>query len=243
MQTLLSILVWAYWTICFHVCLLVVAVLYVITYPFDPYKKITNSVLKYLAWMILKPIPLWWFEVRGAQQHKIEKPTIVVANHQSFLDIPLLYLLPWRMKWVTKKGLLRIPVLGWLTAMSGHIPIDRQSLRSLSRMNDLVEPIRAGIPGLIFPEGTRSPDGTLKPFKNGAFVIAKQYNFQVLPVVLEGGHRAMPRGSWKFSFRNKFVVSVLEPVDPEDFDRADELNAAVYRQIEEELASIRTNTN
>ena len=87
----------------------------------------------------LKPVPSWIFNIKGAARQKIDKPTLVVANHQSFLDIPLLYLLPWTMKWVTKKSLLRIPVLGWLTAMSGHIPIDRKSLRSFSKMNALVE--------------------------------------------------------------------------------------------------------
>ena len=241
MQALLSILVWVYWTICFHLCLLVVAVLYVVTYPFDRYKKIPNTVLKYLGWMVLKPVPSWIFEIRGATRSKVAKPTIVVANHQSFLDIPLLYLLPWRMKWVTKKSLLRIPVLGWLTAMSGHIPIDRRSMRSFNKMNELVEPIRAGIPGLIFPEGTRSPTGDLQPFKKGAFAIAQKYNFKILPVVLEGGHHAMPRGSWKFSFRNKFIISVLDPVDPNEFDEVDQLNTAVYQQIERELLSIRSN--
>lgn len=241
MRTFVSILVWAYWTICFHLCLLVVAILFVLTYPFDKYRQIPNKVLKILAWLILKLIPTWNFEMRGAVKKKIQKPTLVVANHQSFLDIPLLYLLPWSMKWVTKKSLLRIPVLGWLTAMSGHIPIDRKSLRSFSKMNALVEPIQDGIPGLIFPEGTRSDTGALKSFKNGAFAIAQKYNFQVLPVVLEGGHRAMPRGSWKFWFNNKFVVSVLDPVDPANFDHLEELNDAVYRQIESELSAIRKN--
>lgn len=240
MRAFLSILVWAYWTICFHLCLLVVAILFVITYPFDQYRQIPNKTLKSLAWMILKPVPTWYFEIRGASKGKIQKPTLVVANHQSFLDIPLLYLLPWSMKWVTKKGLLRIPVLGWLTAMSGHIPIDRKSLRSFSKMNALVEPIQNGIPGLIFPEGTRSATGDLKSFKNGAFSIAQKYNFQVLPVVLEGGHRAMPRGSWKFWFNNKFIVSVLDPVDPANFDDPNALNEAVFHQIEQELSAIRS---
>lgn len=237
MRSFLSILVWAYWTICFHLCLIVVTLLFVITYPFDKHRQIPNKFLKVLAWLVLKMIPTWYFEIVGAEKRKIKQPTMVVANHQSFLDIPLLYLLPWTMKWVTKKSLLKIPVLGWLTAMSGHLPIDRASLRSFKKMDELVEPIQQGIPGLIFPEGTRSPDGTLKPFKNGAFALAKKYNFQVLPVVLKGGHDAMPRGSWRFSFNKNFMISVLEPIDPCDYEDPDLLKNEVFRQIQKELNS------
>lgn len=237
-RSFLSILMWAYWTVCFHICLVLTFVLFIVTFPFDPYRKIPNRALKLLAWLILKPVPSWRFNICGADPQKVEKPTIVVANHQSFLDIPLLYLLPWDMKWVTKKSLLRIPVLGWLTAMTGHIPIDRKSLGSVRAMDALVRPIQAGIPGMIFPEGTRTTDGKLRPFKRGAFVIAQKYNFQVLPVVLEGGYRAMPSGSWKFRFRNTFNVSILDPVDSDKFDDVQGLKAHVQHQIEQELNRI-----
>lgn len=237
-RSFLSILMWAYWTVCFHICLMLTFVLFIFTYPFDRYRKIPNRALKLLAWLILKPVPSWTFNITGADPNKVEKPTIVVANHQSFLDIPLLYLLPWDMKWVTKKSLMRIPVLGWLTAMTGHIPIDRKSLGSVRAMDALVRPIEDGIPGMIFPEGTRTTDGKLRPFKRGAFVIAKKYNFQVLPVVLEGGYHAMPSGSWKFRFRNTFNVSILDPIDSDKFEDVQELKVHVQQQIEEELKTI-----
>lgn len=237
-RSFLSILMWAYWTVCFHICLMLTFVLFIFTYPFDRYCKIPNRALKLLAWLILKPVPSWTFNITGADPNKVEKPTIVVANHQSFLDIPLLYLLPWDMKWVTKKSLMRIPVLGWLTAMTGHIPIDRKSLGSVRAMDALVRPIEDGIPGMIFPEGTRTTDGKLRPFKRGAFVIAKKYNFQVLPVVLEGGYHAMPSGSWKFRFRNTFNVSILDPIDSDKFEDVQELKVHVQQQIEEELKTI-----
>jgi len=239
MRSFLSVLMWAYWTICFHLCLVIVVILFVITYPFDKYRQIPNKFLKVLAWFILKIIPTWYFRIKGADSAKISKPTMVVANHQSFLDIPLLYLLPWTMKWVTKKSLLKIPVLGWITAMTGHLPIDRKSLRSFRTMDALVEPIQKGIPGLIFPEGTRSRTGDMKPFKNGAFALAKKYNFQILPVVLKGGHEAMPRGSWRFSFNKNFVVSVLNPIDSSVFESTEQLRDEAFGQIQDELTAIK----
>lgn len=234
MQKILSALIWVYWFFCFSFFLIVVTVLFVVTYPFDKFKIFPNKALKGLAWTVLKPIPTWSFKIINADVDKISKPTLIVSNHQSFLDMPLLYLLPWNMKWVAKKSLLRIPFLGWLIAMTGHIMIDRKSLRSFHEMNALVEPINQGIPGMVFPEGTRTTDGSIQPFKRGAFALAKSHNFNILPVVHKGGHDAMPGGSWKFNFNQSFAVSVLEPVDPVSFKDADALKNEIYQQISKE---------
>jgi 1-acyl-sn-glycerol-3-phosphate acyltransferase len=243
MRWLLSIFVWAYWTICFFLVLAIVSILFLFTWPFDRFRKIPNSALKLLAWLIMKPIPSWSFKIEGTCRDKITRPTIVVANHQSFLDIPLLYLLPWNMKWVTKRSMRKIPVLGWMITMTGHIPIDRKSLQSFRAMDALVEPIKSGIPGMIFPEGTRTGDGSVQSFKRGAFRIAKQYDFQVLPVVVNGGFRCMPRGHWEFGFHNQFVISVLKPVSASDFKDAESLKNNVKQLIEKELGNIQRESN
>lgn len=220
-------------------CFVLVTVAYLLTFFFDPYHQVPNRLLKGLAWVMFRINPGWQFEIQGADHSKVQKPTIVVSNHQSFLDMPLTYLLPWSMKWVAKKSLFRIPVLGWMIAMTGHIGIDRQSRRSVKKLDKLVQPLREGIPGMIFPEGTRTADGELKPFKNGAFVLAQQYNFNVLPVVLEGGYAAMPAGSWKIKARQQFIVSVLEPIEPNDFDSATAMNEKTFTEISRELRRIR----
>lgn len=240
MQKFLSALVWIYWFFCFLFFLILVVVLFVFTFPFDRHKKIPNKALNGLGWMVLKPIPTWKFEINGADTQKISEPVLVVSNHQSFLDMPLLYLLPWSMKWVAKKSLLKVPFLGWLIAMTGQVMIDRKSLLSAKKMDDLVEPIRAGIPGMIFPEGTRTDDGSLKPFRNGAFALAKKYNFNILPIAHTGGYNAMPVGSWMFNFNQHFTISVLEPIDANDFDDKSVLKQEVYTQIEKELTKIKS---
>lgn len=219
-----------------------VSLAFLLTYFFDRYRTTPNLLLKGLALMMMKVNPGWNFHINNADDNKIKEPTIVVANHQSFLDMPLSYLLPWRMKWVAKKSLFRIPILGWIIAMTGHIAIDRHSLRSVKLLDKLVEPIKEGIPGMIFPEGTRTEDGELQSFKSGAFVLARQYNFKVLPVVLDGGYDAMPAGSWRVSPKQQFSISVLEPLNPNDFASAEELKAGASRAIEKELNRIR-NTN
>lgn len=238
-RTLFSIGMWALWTVFFVIYFLLVSVFFLVTFPFDRFNQIPNRLLKGLGWLILKVNPGWSYEIRGADPCKVSSPTIVVANHQSFLDLPLSYLLPWSMKWVAKRSLFRIPVFGWIINMTGHIGIDRENSKSVKKLDRLVNPINHGIPGMIFPEGTRTTDGSLRPFKNGAFVLAEQYNFQLLPVVLEGGYHAMPPGSWKMSYRQHFTISVLEPVQPADFESIGELKSHVYSVIEAELNNLR----
>lgn len=183
--------------------------------------------------------PGWKFVITGADADKVNRPTIVIGNHQSFLDLPLLYLLPWNMKWVAKKSLFKIPILGWIIFMTGQIAIERYSLKSVKKLDKLVQPIQDGIPGMIFPEGTRTEDGKLKSFKNGAFLMAKRYNFNLLPIVHYGGHEAMPTGSWRMQPRQTFRISVLDPIDPREFDTLEKLKKNTYQTIESELENLR----
>jgi 1-acyl-sn-glycerol-3-phosphate acyltransferase len=189
---------------------------------------------------MMKINPGWTFEIKGASPEKLLQPTIVVANHQSFLDLPLSYMLPWTMKWVAKKPLFNIPVLGWIIYMTGHLGIDRKSSSSVKKLDKLVEPIKQGIPAMIFPEGTRTTDGELQLFKNGAFKLAKRYNFNILPIVLEGGYQAMPSGSWKVASRQHFTVSVLDPIKSGMFESERALKKTVHTIIQEELTALRT---
>lgn len=240
METIFSILLWLYWSTCIILCFFVVLVLYVITLPFDRYNRIPNKAVKMLAWIMMKVNPGWTFEITGADLSKLGKPTIVVANHQSFLDMPLSYMLPWTMKWVAKKDLFRIPIFGWIISMTGHLAIDRQSSRSVKKLDKLLQPIKDGIPAMIFPEGTRTRDGNLQPFKNGAFKLAMRYNFNILPIALEGGYQAMPSGSWKVAKRQHFQLSVLDPVDSNEFESLEEFKKTVHSSIKRELADLRT---
>lgn len=240
MKTILSIVIWIYWTVCICIFFIFVALLYLLTLPFDRYNRIPNKALRGLAWSMLKINPGWTIDVRGADPHKISEPTIVVANHQSFLDLPLLYRLPWTMKWIAKGSLFKIPIFGWIIYMTGQIAIDRHSMRSAQKIDKLVDPIKEGIPGMIFPEGTRTTTGDLKQFKKGAFTLARRYNFNILPVVLDGDYQAMPRGSWRVAHRQHFTISVLDPISPEQYESEKEIKDAVYLLIKEELESLRS---
>ena len=217
----------------------VIVLVYLITYPFDRYQRFPNRLLKGLGLLMIGINPGWKVEFRGLERYERGSPAIFVANHQSFMDMPVIYLLPWKMKWVAKKSLFRIPVLGWMIYMTGHLAIDRHSMKSVRKLDQLVEPIQQGIPAMIFPEGTRTANGELKRFKTGAFLLAKRYNFKLYPLVLDGGYQVLPSGNWRFRFNERFIVSVQEGIDPEQFDTIDELRKHTYDVISRKLDAIR----
>jgi 1-acyl-sn-glycerol-3-phosphate acyltransferase len=121
---------------------------------------------------------------------------VVMSNHQSALDIPLLMgALPatWRTVFWAKQSLFRVPVLGWAMRMLGHMPIDRVDRRSAGRMlSSTVERTAEARSVLVFPEETYSPDGELLPFQRGGFVLALKTGMPILPVGLSGTRDALP---------------------------------------------------
>ncbi|TYP95438.1 1-acyl-sn-glycerol-3-phosphate acyltransferase [Fodinibius salinus] len=242
MKTIFSIAIWMYWAVCIIVFFIIVLLLYIITAPFDSYNKMPNQVLSGLGWLMMKVNPGWSFDINGDEPQKVSQPTIVVANHQSFLDMPLMYLLPWNMKWVAKSSLFKIPILGWLIYLTGHIAIDRRSMRSFKKMDTLVEPIEQGIPGMIFPEGTRTENGEIQSLKNGAFKLAKRYDFNILPVVIDGSYQAMPSGSWQINPKQDFEISVLDPIKVSEFNSAGEIKERVSVLFNRELSAMRSKT-
>ncbi|NPA48874.1 MAG: 1-acyl-sn-glycerol-3-phosphate acyltransferase [Thermodesulfobacteria bacterium] len=135
-------------------------------------------------------------EVRGLEHLKKDESYIFAANHQSQFDIPVLAVaLPYQIRWLAKKSLFRIPFFGWALRAIGYIPVDRENPRkgyeSLLRAAEIV---KAGFSVVIFPEGTRSPDGSLLPFKTGGFVLAIKSGKPVVAVAICGTRKVMPKG-------------------------------------------------
>jgi 1-acyl-sn-glycerol-3-phosphate acyltransferase len=125
-------------------------------------------------------------------------PYVYCANHQSLLDILVLGAsLPGDFKWAAKESLTDIPFLGWHLRLAGHVPVDRTpSPRAAAQVISQFEAVlRDGKPLLVFPEGTRSEDGVLQPFKNGGFYAAVRAGVSVVPVAIEGTHKLMRKGA------------------------------------------------
>jgi 1-acyl-sn-glycerol-3-phosphate acyltransferase len=135
-------------------------------------------------------------ELSGDEHVPTDRAFVYAANHQSILDVLVLGgVLPGDFKWAAKRSLMNIPFLGWHLRLSGHVPVDRRSgsRAAAEVIKRFEEVLREGKPLLIFPEGTRSEDGLVRPFKTGGFYAAVRAGVPVLPVALEGTHHMMKK--------------------------------------------------
>lgn len=166
--------------------------------------------------------PLWHFRVEGPKPAGIDEESfVVVANHQSTADPFLLSSLPWDMRWISKEELFKLPLIGWLMRFGGDIALRRGERASVEAMFvECHKTLKAGVSVMIFPEGTRSPDGKLQAFKDGAFQLAIEAQRPLLPLAVFGTRACRPKGSLWFG-EARAVVRVLEPVPTTGLTLAD----------------------
>ena len=140
-------------------------------------------------------------EVHGVDRLAPNQPYVVMANHQSHLDIWALFdTLPVQFRWVMKQELRKIPIFGLACERAGYIYVQRGNSESArTSMQLAADRIAAGATVVIFPEGTRTHDGKLLPFKSGGFRLALQAGVPILPVSIAGTSQMMPRGSWRYA--------------------------------------------
>ncbi len=180
-------------------------------------RRLLHLVAVYWAKMAMAINPLWRIKVQGAKKVERGKNYLIVANHQSLLDILLvLSSLPTSLhfKFLAKKELFPIPFFGWHMSLAGYIPIDRSSPESRKQIMEIVRQwLRKGVSVLFFPEGTRSLDGEIHLFKIGAFKLAREENVEILPIVIEGTRDALPKKSWRMEKKSPFFLSIGAPVN------------------------------
>lgn len=134
--------------------------------------------------------------VTGLPEAGWERPAIYVMNHQSSLDIPAAFaVLPVDLRFIAKHTLRKVPFLGWYMSWTGMVFVDRSnSTQAVNSLNAAAERVRGGVSLLAYPEGTRSRDGRILPFKKGPFVLALQAGVPIVPFAIQGSLRVMPSG-------------------------------------------------
>ena len=150
-------------------------------------------------------------QARGVENIPCNQPCVFVVNHQSYLDIPALFtVLPAPLLFLARRSLFSIPIFGWALWRAGHIPIDRENARAaLDNLNRAAEKLRAGYSAIIFPEGTRSVDGTLQSFKSGGFKLALKAGVPIVPVTIRGTQRILQRDT--FTLHPGPVEVIIDP--------------------------------
>jgi 1-acyl-sn-glycerol-3-phosphate acyltransferase len=205
------------------------------------FSKTGNSVHR-IARFWAKTI-LWVSGIRvtviGLDRIKNLTSCIFMSNHQSNYDIPvLLSHLQRQFRWLAKAELFQIPIFGRSMSGAGYISIDRSDRQSaFQSLERAAETIRGGTSVMIFPEGTRSRDGHLLPFKKGGFVMAIDAQVPIVPVVIEGTHEIMPKGRLLIRPR-PVTVTICEKIDTNGYSR--ETKEKIMDQVRRAMQTVQS---
>jgi 1-acyl-sn-glycerol-3-phosphate acyltransferase len=237
-RTVLSLWAWLMLGVIIIIWVPLVAVVRLVTAPFDKGRYAAGLLFRKLTVVHQWLNPLWRFRTSGVEIRDPRRPYIVVANHQSFVDILLISQLPWEMKWLSKADFFKYPLVGWLMQMAGDIKLVRGQRDSIvAAMDSCKDRLAKRVSVMIFPEGTRSQDGELRNFKDGAFRLAIETGTPILPLVLDGTFPALQKGDWRFGITDA-EVRVMEPIETTGLtlDDVSMLRDRVRTAIADELA-------
>jgi len=186
-------------------------VLWVLTVAFDRRLVLLHRYACFWASVYLWTMPAWSVTIEGREKIRKDGVYVVVSNHQSLVDILLGYRLFFHFKWVSKAEVFRVPLIGWNMVLNRYIKLRRGDLKSVRRMlADAEAALANGNSVFIFPEGTRSPSGTVRRFKPGAFVLAQKMNVPILPIAIRGSKDALPKRSLTVRGQHRMHVKVLD---------------------------------
>jgi 1-acyl-sn-glycerol-3-phosphate acyltransferase len=160
--------------------------------------------------------------VKGNENIDPKVPRIYMTNHQSYFDIfALLAYVPVHFKFVLKKELMRIPLFGLAMRKAGYIGVDRDYPKeAILSMRKAGEKLKSGASLVVFPEGTRSVDGRLLPFKRGAFNLAIKSGCDIVPLAICNSHLIVPKGSLKIN-KGGFEIAIGKPIPTEGYTKKD----------------------
>lgn len=213
----------------YTVCWAVAAILLIPFMPRNRYLDIARGWARSLLWLCGITVHL-----RGMEHVEKDRVYLVMANHQSLFDIPLINaLMNIRIRFLAKKSLGLIPIFGWYLWAGRYIFIDRSNPRVSHRSIEAAVPkLKQGPSLAIFPEGTRSPDGRLQPLKRGGFILAIESQVPILPVGIAGTVDVLSRSGWLIR-SGPVAMAIGRPIDTTRFTR--ETRADLLQAVEREL--------
>lgn len=213
LQVIGSALYWGFVLVSAAVMFPIAVVVWAVTLPFDRRRVVLHLFTSFWAALYTWISP-WSVAVIGRENIDPKRTYVMVANHNSVVDIFVLYRLFAHFKWVSKIENFKIPSIGWNMTLNGYVPLRRGDRESVVRMLAQCESLlRAGNSVMMFPEGTRSMTGELKPFKPGAFELAVRTGLPVLPIAVTGTFHALPKHGLRIAAQ-RVVVRVLPALEP-----------------------------
>jgi 1-acyl-sn-glycerol-3-phosphate acyltransferase len=210
-------------------------IVWLITFNFDKKRIVLHKLTSFFGGLILYAMPAFRIKINGRKKINKNSTYVIVSNHQSELDILLCLKLNFHFKFVSKVEVLRIPFIGWMIWFNKYVTLRRGFMDSIVKMmKDCETKIDEGSSVLLFPEGTRSKTGKVIPFKQGAFILAKNKKVPILPVVIEGSYNAFFRKSYKLFGRHTIQLKVLDEIAYQEFANMD--FADIAKMVENKIA-------
>ncbi len=218
MKAVLSALFWAFFALSSLPLFAGAVLVWLLTLPFDGNGRLLHLYSCFWAQSYFYVSPIWRLRVEGRERLPWHGAAVLVSNHASLADILVLFGLYRPFKWVSKASNFRLPFIGWNMRLNRYVPLVRGDPESIGRMVAECEAwLDRGVPVLLFPEGTRSVDGQLKAFKDGAFRLSMAKGCLLYPIVLSGTADVLPKHGLVLKKRADCRARVLEPLDPRDF--------------------------
>lgn len=210
------------------------AVFRLLTKHNDPGRHRIGRVLRNAGRFTVKFNPFWDFRIIDEVHPDARRPYLFISNHRSMADVYLLALLPWEMKFLSKDSVFRIWLLGWEMRVAGDIPLTRGDKESARKaMMEMRQRLLDKSSVVVFPEGTRSADGSLAKFRDGAFRLAIDLGIDIVPLAIAGTETALPKHSLVFQ-RTTATLEVLPPVSTAGLTAADA--PALAERVRAEIA-------
>ena len=217
----------------------IAVIIWLLTVLFDKRLDILHFYTQIWGSVYLWVVPSWHVEVIGRKKIDKKKTYVIVSNHQSQLDILVAMSLFRHFKWVSKREVFNIPLVGWNMRLNRYIELKRGDKKSIIKMmKDCDRAIKTGSSVFIFPEGTRSETGILKRFKPGAFTIAKRNKVPILPVAISGTIKVGHKNSAILNRKCRFSIKVLDEIPYESFadKEAEEIAEIIHNIIGKHVA-------
>jgi 1-acyl-sn-glycerol-3-phosphate acyltransferase len=220
MKIIYNIIVYLYFIVLSTVSLIISAVTLLVLYPFDKRRFVVHKLSKWWTNQCFFYInPFWKTIFTGKELVDKRKSYIIVSNHQSLIDIGLMYYVPRVFKWISKHEALSIPIIGQMLYIHGDIMIKRGKSESTKKMlTQSKKWLKYGASIAVFPEGTRTKDGKVHRFKEGAFLLAKQTKTPILPVVLDGAFAVLPKNGILLKIKHKFQLKILPEISVKEIE-------------------------
>lgn len=239
---LISIYCWIFYVIASMLLLPVAVAIRLVTYKNDKSLSRLHRFTAFWGLVFIWGTPLWKFKIEGEENIQTDENYVMISNHQSMIDIFILYQIKHQFKWVAKASLFKTPFFGQALALNNYIKLERTNRSSmLKMMRHANRVLRDYCSVMIFPEGTRSMTGEMGNFKDGAFKLALESGKRILPIVLDRTVNSLPKKGIVLNKTEPFIVKVLPPVDTVGVDQKELLQKCRQLMLDE-LEQIRLNS-